>query len=93
MPIVPTSRIRDITVKNGELRKIHKAMLGKSCTVLDCVVGDCAVFLMGDDFQGDYRHTICTSPVVSAWHQDDREEFVIETCNTVYTLERFNREE
>lgn len=79
-------RIKVVAPQNGEMRSIHKEILGSRCRILYLTVGQsCFMEYELRDSHGVF-HRLCTS-IVSNFI-DDGTHLAIETANTEYLLER-----
>ena len=84
--------IKDIRAKNGELKDVHKNMIGRRAYFLfpDTIENGYSVLLKVDvlDKMGvEGMHTIRTTNVLSHSGEPGDDSVTIETLNTVYVME------
>ncbi len=84
--------ITSINPKDGVLQEIHEEMLYRKAYIIEANCGDAGLLKVLPPYDDRY-HTFRTSPIVrcTPWH-DEPDTIVMETKNTVYTLQKVGDE-
>lgn len=78
--------MKNVEPYDGVMKAVHYDVINRPCCIAYLRKGDCAVIPFLPDWDDDF-HRLRTSPVRHFFYSDDGKQIVIETKNTVYTLE------
>lgn len=80
--------IKEVSPKNGEMRDIHKEVLGRRCYIITLQKNWRGLIKFEPSYAPGELHRLLTSTIMEIIEAEDGSRITIETANTNYVLER-----